>query len=382
METRLFRVPYVMDEKLLSEGKVSRKCAIDDLTQEIHSINGDWNEVQINNDEAVVLVRGTNKLLSQLGKLYKSLSETEADKLVVEERGSYKWNFKKNRFELVRGKKLRNDSLKTLHTKVSKKPISKELLSLIGLWSAVGFGQGWRLPYSEIIRGAMSGLPPLWGNAFPVNSVLDNFNRANEGPPPSSNWTNWKGGNAKVVSNQWATDGITGDNGCYWNVQDYGPNSEVYITGTTLSGTYMDVYLRLVDFGNGGDGYDFSMNDSSNNLKYFRIDNGGYTQLGATISNTVANGDSIGLEVIGSTLTGYFMASGGSWVGQTTRTDNTYSGAGKLAMTSIHLATRADNFGGGNTAQQFNQSVSGSMNSSSNLITTKLLANFFTVKMG
>ena len=27
--------------------------------------------------------------------------------------------------------------------------------------------------------------------AFPNTPVLDNFNRANEGPPPSANWVGW-----------------------------------------------------------------------------------------------------------------------------------------------------------------------------------------------
>jgi hypothetical protein len=381
METRLFRVPYILDEKLLSEGRVERVCAIDKFTPEIQSINGDWTETQFNNHEAVVLVRGNNKLLNQLGKLYKSLSETEARKLCVEDRLSYKWNFSKHKFDLVPNKVLKNRQLEHVHKSLPKNPLSKELLSLIGIWSAVGFGQGWRLPYHEVIRGAMSGLPPLWGNAFPISSVLDNFNRANEGPPPSSNWTNWKGSGSKVASNQWNPSGSGGDNGSYWNVQDFGPNCEVYVTGTT-PGAYTDLYSRLVDFGNGGDGYDAAMSDSSNTIRYFRVDNGAYTAIGATISQAIANGDAIGLEIIGSTLQAYYKASGGSWVAQSSRSDSTYSGAGKLAITGQGSTVFADDFGGGTIAQQFDQSVAGTLTSSGISINAKLLADYFTVKMG
>jgi hypothetical protein len=227
----------------------------------------------------------------------------------------------------------------------------------------------------------MSGLPPLWGNAFPISSVLDNFNRANEGPPPSSNWTNWKGSGSKVASNQWNPSGSGGDNGSYWNVQDFGPNCEVYVTGTT-PGAYTDLYSRLVDFGNGGDGYDAAMSDSSNTIRYFRVDNGAYTAIGATISQAIANGDAIGLEIIGSTLQAYYKASGGSWVAQSSRSDSTYSGAGKLAITGQGSTVFADDFGGGTIAQQFDQSVAGTLTSSGISINAKLLADYFTVKMG
>ena len=36
--------------------------------------------------------------------------------------------------------------------------------------------------------------------AFPTTGILDDFNRGNEGPPPSANWTTLVQGH-KVVSN-------------------------------------------------------------------------------------------------------------------------------------------------------------------------------------
>ena len=62
-------------------------------------------------------------------------------------------------------------------------------------------------------------------------------------------------------------------------------------------------------------------------------------------------GDSIGMSMVGSTITVYYKASGGSWTSLGTRTDSTYTAAGRLQLgqwlSSSGVASTIDNFGGG-----------------------------------
>lgn len=189
--------------------------------------------------------------------------------------------------------------------------------------------------------------------SFPQTSVLDDFNRANEGPPPSSNWTTLFGAGSRVVSNQCVrgSAGSTGDNGSYWNVQDFGPDCEVFCTFATGGSSYLDCYVRLVNIGSGTtDGYDAAVSDNNNTFRYFRIDNDVYTLLGAAESVTVDSGDSSGLRVVGDSLQGYFKDVSGANVYQLIgggRTDSTYTAAGKIGATFNNDTQAIDDFGGG-----------------------------------
>ncbi len=108
------------------------------------------------------------------------------------------------------------------------------------------------------------------------------------------------------------------------------------------------VVARTVNLGGGTlNGYYLFVNSTS--AKLYRIDSGTNTQLGADFTQTIATGDSFGMSLVGSTITVYFKAAAGSWTSLGTRTDATYSAAGKIGIrgadgTNISLA---DDFGGG-----------------------------------
>jgi hypothetical protein len=57
---------------------------------------------------------------------------------------------------------------------------------------------------------------------FPTAPILDTFVRADEGPPPSANWSGIGVGGLKVVSNQCVGD-IAGQNIAYWNASAANP---------------------------------------------------------------------------------------------------------------------------------------------------------------
>ena len=179
--------------------------------------------------------------------------------------------------------------------------------------------------------------------AFPTTSLLDDFDRANTGPPPSASW----GGpvlpgnsGAKVLSNQLVTAGGSGE--CYW-LTSFGPDSECYITIGTL-GTGFGLYLR-VNNPNTGTMTGYYADIYANTIDVYRMDNAGYNQLGASIATTTSAGDTFGLEMIGATLTVYRKPSAGAWGSIGSRTDATYGAAGAVGV--LLGSANLDNFGGG-----------------------------------
>lgn len=198
--------------------------------------------------------------------------------------------------------------------------------------------------------------------AFPTNSVLDNFDRSNTGPPPSASWSTIVAGH-KILSDLLRSNASWSQCASGWNVATFGPDCEVFMTITTQpsSGGGYDVLARLTTLTSSTyDGYAFeTMNAATDLLNYYRIDNGVFTQLGASINQAFASGDSIGLEVVGSTLTGYYKSGAGAWSAQATRTDTTYASAGYIGLWGMDDGTngRMDNFGGGSLAAASGPSI-------------------------
>ena len=66
--------------------------------------------------------------------------------------------------------------------------------------------------------------------AFPMTSVLDNFNRSDEGPPPRTNGTQWTGSDTHfgVVSNVAEPPGSANSDlvANYWDTSTFGPACE------------------------------------------------------------------------------------------------------------------------------------------------------------
>lgn len=182
--------------------------------------------------------------------------------------------------------------------------------------------------------------------AFPTTGILDTFDRANEGPPPSASWTGGFGAGQtnlmKVISNQAGeTDGPAN---AYWNPSTFGPDSEVYSTLPIVFFATVYLFARIINLGAGTlDGYTAYW--EPNTAYFVRWDNDVLTILGANESVTLAINDKFGFEIVGSTLSIYKNT--GSWALVNTRSDPTYSSAGNIGMGTDTPQTRFDDFGGG-----------------------------------
>lgn len=189
--------------------------------------------------------------------------------------------------------------------------------------------------------------------AFPTTGILDNFNRANAGTL-GANWSvYWSNINWEINSNA-ARGAAVAWFGNYYNVATYGADAEVFITITQRPGADLELDVRIGGTpGSSPNSYACVFNDgAAGTHRIYRVSSGSGTVLGASFSQTLAVGDSIGLEVIGSTIKAYYKPSGGSWTELASRTDTTHSGAGYLAVSGLPdgLGTSAiiwDDFGGG-----------------------------------
>lgn len=192
--------------------------------------------------------------------------------------------------------------------------------------------------------------------AFPTTGVLDTFDRADENPlSDGGKWTNKTDpgfGDCQVLTNLGAGVGA-GGNGAFRNNQTYGPDTEAFLTISTLAGNGDDtgVEIRIADGGlTTVDAYRVVAQKAagaSNDIwRVARLDNTVQTVLGANIIQEFSAGDGLGIEMVGSTITVYWKT-GGTWTSLGTRTDTTYTAAGNIGMLMDTTTPRVNDFGGG-----------------------------------
>jgi len=201
--------------------------------------------------------------------------------------------------------------------------------------------------------------------AFPNTGLLDSFAGVNQDPISGNNWSGSSflagdTGSLALISNQLtdATGGGT-DTSSYFSLTKFGPDCECYITVATASAVTADVVKLLL---RGQDpapasmsGYELHVEKSAGTdiWRIRRRDMLVATQLGADMNQEIASGDAIGFAVVGTTLSAYYKASGGSWTLVGSRDDSTYMVAGYMGVKTNQASARAwklDDFGGGTTS--------------------------------
>lgn len=202
--------------------------------------------------------------------------------------------------------------------------------------------------------------------AFPTTGVLDTFNRADENP--LSDGGNWGGNIAggterlRVVTNEVTHDAAatSGLGSAYRSNLTYGPGSEAYVTITAKFGAAAALcilWLRAQSPGTAGvDGYALRVKEETTDdtWEIYTVTDNVFTLLGATVTQEIAVGDSVGFEAVGNVLTAYYKPAAGSWAALFSRTDtgNLYPNAGNIGLSIARLnsAVRLDGFGGGTVA--------------------------------
>lgn len=214
---------------------------------------------------------------------------------------------------------------------------------------------------SAINGQTRSGLSEIFGQSigagetFPLTSILDNFNRANENPI-AGGWASFPVYNgintARVVSNTLRCRNVAPAQNAHpvWNTT-FAANQEAYVTVSDATVvTDIAVLARATDM----DTPSF-MNDmyyvrmASGNFRLYKVINDTETQL-ATTTQALSSGDSLGIRCNGTTIQGWYKPSGGSWTKLLEVTDSSLTGSGNIAImlsVSSDGAGDLDDFGGG-----------------------------------
>jgi hypothetical protein len=196
------------------------------------------------------------------------------------------------------------------------------------------------------IAGLAIASPSMQG-AFPQTGILDDFNRSDEGPPPSANWTTI-GGSPVVYTNEAANTDGNDPGSAVWNAATFGPDCETYATFTTRqSNTGVNILFARMD--------NIVAPTGGYILEAYRQDDPGDTVNLSSFSTpdilvipiTLQDGDAFGMRLVGSTIAVYQKPVAGVWtlLGSVVNTET--MAAGYIGFSLHDTTTRMDDFGGG-----------------------------------
>ena len=196
--------------------------------------------------------------------------------------------------------------------------------------------------------------------AFPATTILDDFTGTDE-TPITTGWAAFLTGDSGPlarISNQLTDAGGGTDTSSYYDASGgvFGPDCEVYATIATASAVAADQFKLFARIVNPTlstmSGYELHVEKSAGTdiWRIRRRDSTTPTVLGADMNQEIASGDSVGMSVVGTTISAYYKSGAGSWTLVGSRTDSTYSAAGVTGVKTTQTVTRAwkaDNYGGG-----------------------------------
>jgi hypothetical protein len=171
---------------------------------------------------------------------------------------------------------------------------------------------------------------------FSPGTPLDNFNRADEGPPPSANWAgpvlSTDPSGLVVESNTLVCNDTPNCSG-YWNASTFGPNMRVslQVPDTVSGGTQIiNLYVRLTNpnVAASTDGYEcrFRPDDLQNDVLIRRLDNSSGTTLSTTAVD-IDDGETIACSAVGDQICAHECVAGTCSV-INCQTDSTYMTGG------------------------------------------------------
>lgn len=184
--------------------------------------------------------------------------------------------------------------------------------------------------------------------AFPTTSVLDDFTRSD-----GALGGNWAGPSLgftfdhQVISNACGLTSANFSSDC-WASSFAGPDLEAFVDNSVNGTQNRDLVMLDSPTSATPDGYRVLCQFiGGDDWQIGRLDDAVFTQLGASITQDVASGDSIGMERSGSSISAYHKT-GGTWTALGSRTDSTYTTSNYyIGLVSRDTTNRFDNFGGG-----------------------------------
>lgn len=187
--------------------------------------------------------------------------------------------------------------------------------------------------------------------AFPTTPILDNFNRANTGPPPSVNWATpiFPGHTGLKVLSNLLVAGVASFCDSYWSATKFNANQEVYATLAIKGANISALFTRLSNPGLASiTGYFLYLDVVNSLLQIYRMDNSTTAVLLNSLAHTFVNGERFGFTSIGKIHTGYMDTKNGKGFSfALSASDATYSNSGYLGVQMGDATPALDDFGGG-----------------------------------
>lgn len=189
--------------------------------------------------------------------------------------------------------------------------------------------------------------------AFPTTSILDAFNRADEGPPPSANWTA-DPFNVSTVGHEVISNAASNGQHTYWSAASFAADQEAYVTISNLNGgTGGGLFMRVQSPGtSGADGYECNWNGTTVSVTRVIDAYAVETTIDSVTTTAAATGYKFGVEVTGTGATvtiKCYIDTGSGWTLVLTASDTggtRITSGGYIGMFSQPV-TSLDDFGGG-----------------------------------
>lgn len=173
----------------------------------------------------------------------------------------------------------------------------------------------------------------------PSAPVIDDFNRTNQGPPPSSSWagpivTGQSG--LRVVSNELVAS-ATGFRDAYWN-EVFPADQEAAITFVTVPAGQFYLHARINTPGSAHNSYfaRYTPAGSSSDLRIGRVLGGSYATLATYANQQAQAGDRVSIQCEGTSPTTLrlYRYRSGSWslIGETTDSSSALQAGGMVGV--------------------------------------------------
>lgn len=191
---------------------------------------------------------------------------------------------------------------------------------------------------------------------FPLTPILDTFTRANS-TGLGTNWTLLTG-RMDISSNAALPTTHGGFDAYYWTPSAFVADEEAYATISAVGSDQDSLELHVRYTPATQTSYYVVALPATSLILLFRsnsINHSSEVQLGANINQAISSGDSIGISVVGSTVTAWYKSGAGAWTNVGARTDTTYTAGGNVVIGSFGV-------GGGTPSIKFTNNGGGSIN--------------------
>jgi len=210
-----------------------------------------------------------------------------------------------------------------------------------------------------------SGINAYPASSYPTTGILDDFNRANAGPPPSDLWDTTVSGNGHdlrysnapglLISSGAAKAAADGEASMRWSAVLASADNEAYCTLNQVAYS-VEVWARhegRADVNTGSPwGYLLFWSGSGQNLRLQKYGPGGgvgWVDLTAAVAipGGAVNGMKLGIRCLGTAITGWYQKPGGAWTQILTVSDSTFTTGPQVGVLVYQQFMVIDDFGGG-----------------------------------